>query len=88
MALISAGMAWRFWLYWSNIACDGASVAAVGDGEGVERSSTGMAWRSRRYWSNIACDGASVAAGGGGEGVEWSWAGLVEGVLLVGEVEY
>ena len=28
-------MAWRSWLYWSNIACDRASVAAVGDGEGV-----------------------------------------------------
>ena len=42
MALIRAGMAWRSWLYWSNIACDGASVAADGDGEGVERSLTGL----------------------------------------------
>ena len=42
MVLISAGMAWRSWLYWTSIACDGASVAAVGGGEGVERSSTGL----------------------------------------------
>ena len=31
-AVIKAGMAWRSWLYWSNIAGDGASVAA---GEGA-----------------------------------------------------
>ena len=30
MALIRAGIAWRSWLYWSNIACEGASVAADG----------------------------------------------------------
>ena len=87
MSLISAGMAWRSWLYWSNIACNGASVAAV-DGERVERSLTGMAWRSGLYWSNIACDGASVAAGGDGEGVERSWTGLVEEASLVGGVEW
>ena len=28
MALIRDGIAWRSWLYWSNIACEGASVAA------------------------------------------------------------
>ena len=37
-----AGTAWRSRLYWSNIACDGASVVAVRDGEGVEWSSTGL----------------------------------------------
>ena len=81
-------MAWRSRLYWSNIACDGASVAAVGDGEGVEWSSTGMAWRSGLYWSNIACESALVAAGGDGEGVEWSWTGLVGEASLVGGVEW
>ena len=35
-------MAWRSRLYWSNIACDGASVAAGGDGEGVEWSWSGL----------------------------------------------
>ena len=31
---------WR--LYWSNIACDGASVTAGGDGEGVEWPWSGL----------------------------------------------
>ena len=35
-------MAWRSRLYWSNIVCDGASVAAGGDGEGVEWSWAGL----------------------------------------------
>ena len=30
MALIRAGIAWRSWLYWSNIAWEGASVAVGG----------------------------------------------------------
>ena len=35
-------MAWRSRPYWSNIACDGASVAAGGDGEGFEWSGSGL----------------------------------------------
>ena len=35
-------MAWRSRPYWSNIACDGASVTAGGDGEGVEWSWSGL----------------------------------------------
>ena len=42
MAWISAGMAWRSRLYWSNIACEGASVTVAGGGEGVEQSSAGL----------------------------------------------
>ena len=42
MALMRAGMAWRSRLYWSNIACDGALVAASGGGEGVEWSWAGL----------------------------------------------
>ena len=35
-------MAWRSRLYWSNIACEGASVTVAGGGEGVEQSSAGL----------------------------------------------
>ena len=30
VALIRAGIAWRSWLYWSHIACEGASMFAAG----------------------------------------------------------
>ena len=42
MVLMKAGMAWRSRLYWSKIACDSASVAVGGDGEGVEWSWSGL----------------------------------------------
>ena len=69
MALISAGMAWRSWLYLSNIACGGASVAAVGDGEGVEWSSTGLVEEASLIggagWQFLT-SGSGVGDGGGG----------------------
>ena len=69
MALINAGMAWRSWLYWSSIACDGASVGAVGDGEGVERSSTGLVEEASLFggagWQFLT-SGSGVGDGGGG----------------------
>ena len=69
MASISAGMAWRSWLYWSNIACDGASVAAGGDGEGVERSLAGLVQEASLVggmgWQFLT-SGSGVGDGGGG----------------------
>ena len=69
VALISAGMVWRSWLYWSNIACDGALVVAVGDGEGVERSSTGLVEEASLIgeagW-HFLTSGSGVGDGGGG----------------------
>ena len=69
MALMRAGMAWRSRLYWSNIACDGASVAAGGDGEGVEWSWAGLVEEASLVggveWQFLT-SGSCVGGGGGG----------------------